>query len=689
MPGSDDFEILPSASKARASSPPSGTNKDDKAAKEATAQSEEIKCEVKEYEARYDLEGKRILKAVELSSQDADLKDDGKYVMRLYKYYTRDAKIEKVNLEIRSPHIRDALRNVIGSYPEQNFTGHITLTGNNESLALACLFHYRKELREYRDNLEDASARQHVLLLVDFAEREFRRDIHRFEASIQAATPSVEFRDLWMLFKPNDLVFSGENHTQSINKVVKVSLYPGSANCPSKWAVTAKALSHDGSHYGYIHRCLEIVAFDGIREVNTLSSYPVKFHLDQYALRKYLVYRGKKYCSLTGVQHRAYDGEAVMVDKVRTVAYSGRVNTSYPSETIQLGGRIILDCKLFIEERTESGIKIAEVKLTEPSSFTEDDYMLCHYAMMGFSLTEKLWCCFFVDFIDDVVFDDGAFDALLLPARHKRLVRALTKRHTSGTDGFDDLIRGKGHGCIFLLHGEPGIGKTFTAESIADEIQRPLYVLMSGELGSDVQTVDQRFRKVLELVTAWNAVLLIDEADVFLERRSSHDLARNSLVSVFLRTLEYFSGVLFLTTNRISTFDRAFQSRIHLALKYQPLDADAREYLWRLFLQRTPGFRAEDWQDETLKELAAADINGRQIKNTVRTAYALALAEDQRLGVEQVRDVLETVGEFQEDFNQGTREQGVSDADGTTSLTLQNLGLPDEAGYETEEHVPI
>lgn len=48
----------------------------------------------------------------------------------------------------------------------------------------------------------------------------------------------------------------------------------------------------------------------------------------------------------------------------------------------------------------------------------------------------------------------------------------------------------------------------------------------------------------------WGAVLLLDEADVYLERRSINDLMRNSLVSIFLRLLEYFQGILFLTTNR-------------------------------------------------------------------------------------------------------------------------------------------
>lgn len=62
------------------------------------------------------------------------------------------------------------------------------------------------------------------------------------------------------------------------------------------------------------------------------------------------------------------------------------------------------------------------------------------------------------------------------------------------------------------------------------------------------------------------AVVLLDEADVFLEERDMKDLNRNALVSVFLRALEYYNGIVILTSNRVGTFDEAFKSRIQLAL---------------------------------------------------------------------------------------------------------------------------
>ena len=77
-------------------------------------------------------------------------------------------------------------------------------------------------------------------------------------------------------------------------------------------------------------------------------------------------------------------------------------------------------------------------------------------------------------------------------------------------------------------------------------------------------------------VPKWKSVLLLDEADAFLEQGSLHDVHRNALVSVFLRELEYYQGIIFLTTNRVSQIDDAIASRIHLPLKYKSLGLDAR-----------------------------------------------------------------------------------------------------------------
>ena len=77
-----------------------------------------------------------------------------------------------------------------------------------------------------------------------------------------------------------------------------------------------------------------------------------------------------------------------------------------------------------------------------------------------------------------------------------------------------------------------------TAESIAELLKRPLYSVAIGELGTTPDKLEDKLRDILDMASRWNAVILLDEADVFLEKRADNDIHRNAMVGVFLRLLE-------------------------------------------------------------------------------------------------------------------------------------------------------
>lgn len=55
--------------------------------------------------------------------------------------------------------------------------------------------------------------------------------------------------------------------------------------------------------------------------------------------------------------------------------------------------------------------------------------------------------------------------------------------------------------------------------------------LSSSDIGTDPNSVELNLTRHFKTAKSWGAILLIDEADVFMERRSSNDLMRNSLVA--------------------------------------------------------------------------------------------------------------------------------------------------------------
>lgn len=212
-----------------------------------------------------------------------------------------------------------------------------------------------------------------------------------------------------------------------------------------------------------------------------------------------------------------------------------------------------------------------------------------------------------------------------------------------------------------LLSGRPGTGKTLTAESIAERIHLPLYSVHSSELsavqatGADIET---KLSEILHRAAHWNAVLLIDEADAFLESRSAWDMERNQRVAVFLRLLEFYSGVLILTTNRRISFDPAFYSRIHLTLKFEDLDHSARSSVWKNFLRSMPN----NVHENDVSTLAEAKLNGRQIKNVIKMASLLAHSEGETLCTEHLETMLQAVDEIGDEKHSGSRsgsESGV------------------------------
>lgn len=290
-------------------------------------------------------------------------------------------------------------------------------------------------------------------------------------------------------------------------------------------------------------------------------------------------------------------------------------------------------------------------------TFNDEELLIASPVVLGFAFSEKLWLEFTVSGISDIVWNEGAFDSLVLPENQKSIVKALVSSHAfHPSRSIDDIISGKGKGLVAVLHGPPGTGKTLTAEGIADLLKCPLYMVSAGDLGTDPRTLEKELQNILDIAHSWGALLLLDEADVFLEKRSIHDIHRNALVSIFLRLLEYFQGILFLTTNRVETFDEAFVSRIHLSLRYSELTAKARRTVWKMFIQRvreSEDMTVEEITEEDFNTLAKRNINGRQIKNLTRAAQALAVYENKPMSMEHIKRVLDVAESFITDLKGG------------------------------------
>ncbi|KAK8071311.1 P-loop containing nucleoside triphosphate hydrolase [Apiospora hydei] len=266
-------------------------------------------------------------------------------------------------------------------------------------------------------------------------------------------------------------------------------------------------------------------------------------------------------------------------------------------------------------------------------------YLLCSRRLFGFVFKSRRWEVLDVKFCSPARIQPEALKSLVMPEERKTIIKALVEQYNTARskDGSPqrkqwgaDYIESKGEGQIFLLHGGPGWESLCefsshsyaTAECIAEFTGRPLLSLTVGDIGTFEEKVEERLSYWFNLAEKWGAVMLIDEADVYLERRTVSDLRRNGIVSVFLRCMEYYRGILFLTTNRVGQFDDAFVSRIHLIIHYSPLGEPERRKIWTQFFEKL-----EDERDDisitsrarkyVLHDPEINDVkwNGREIRN--------------------------------------------------------------------------
>ncbi|KAF8601460.1 P-loop containing nucleoside triphosphate hydrolase protein [Ceratobasidium sp. AG-I] len=271
----------------------------------------------------------------------------------------------------------------------------------------------------------------------------------------------------------------------------------------------------------------------------------------------------------------------------------------------------------------------------------EDNPDICRLppVIQGWSFEAKKWGSLVVEDLPEIPFVSSAFEGLVLPEEDKKVVQALVEAQVKHGDLslFKDAIPGKGNGLVLLLHGSPGTGKTLTAEAISEHLQRPLYSVSCSEFGANLESVEAKLKEVLDITSLWKAIVLIDEADIFLEARSE-DFARNAIVGVFLRLLEYQSGIVILTTNRVRTLDQAFRSRISLALKYNDLDEGSRKRLWERVSYMHPQNPSApfDFSCEEVNSLSKREANGRIIKHIVRVSQALAMYDEGRINLDYV-----------------------------------------------------
>lgn len=604
-------------------------------------------------------------------------------------------------VQINSAAVINALRAVVEYYPGQNLIGDsitisepYTILVHHEKELIA----YRENFApgaNYEDDERcegEADSYEHLGIVLDFMGQTLRDSLEKENARHAQEVPMTTYEMLWTLFKPGiDVYYDTQSCGILDSYVVKSVNWEINNGSPVRYTISLWNLYYDSIYIGPRNHFAVVLPFDGEKEIASLDIFPCEYlREDKHketpdAMRKRLEERGKMFFRLTSKQCMWYDGLTttfprhrftglVMVD---TESFWTSLQADKPPPNAKMpppppppllsddvgersiGGIPNCFCKRCVKLNSRNKksrfADYARINPMTTKELTPHQYFLCDRSVHGFIMKVRNWHRLDVSCFSEPKYDTRLVDDLVLASDTRNLIKSLSKKYARedsvakpapgpGNNAHTqdqwsaDFVQGKGEGMIFLLHGKPGVGKTYTAECIAEYTKRPLLSLTCTDIGTNPITIESKLTYWFKLAKHWGAILLIDEADIYMEQRITQDLERNNLVAGFLRAMEYYQGILFLTTNRIGTFDDAFISRIHVSIHYPGFSDADRGEVWESFFKKLERDRGDTVNIPpatrkfitSSKEVKAVKWNGREIRNAFQTAVALAEVEDEK-----------------------------------------------------------
>lgn len=305
-----------------------------------------IRCETKVLVQRFNKNGECIV--VEKDDKPNTKDQYAEYALVTKQTFDATNKLTGTQLEINSKHLLDVFREIITFYPHPlDFTSKLVLDD-----PFMMLFHHRQELREYRKTTQDDAAKMHIMLLLDYLEKEAgERDP---EVGKLMAAKLITFPLLWFLFKPGDLMYQSKHGHDRIYRLLKTGY--GQTNSRGKFfELNCAFVSYDGMKVGTAVEKLRIwerEEFAGINPSNilSLSLHPLKFINDGDMIIERLRERGEKYLAIREMCVMSYDGLFLYLKRPPYDYYNEEAfydGTWLPEFT---SGRVVIDPKTFNEE---------------------------------------------------------------------------------------------------------------------------------------------------------------------------------------------------------------------------------------------------------------------------------------------------------------------------------------------------
>jgi hypothetical protein len=309
------------------------------------------------------------------------------------------------------------------------------------------LFHVREELKlhlqQNADNPDDPMAGKHLGLLVGYVGTAFQPTVEHLAALL--AKNEITYDLLWALFEPNTEVYTTCQGTGASRCVLFNHCEERTEMDGSKCIyLETRYLNSNGKILGEVTTGIKIPYFRGTKQIEHLRAYPLRYHADKDKVRKELIQCGRTFVSLIGIHHRQYEGKAFFIDDEGEIVarhVKGRIMVdaicfqermpNYPCPRVQR-----VKPKFSVLGRCDT-IKLADIN---PTEVDEAELLICSPTVLGFCLSSKRFCSWFLLYIYGISANESQSSLLwptsaTLSGARARLKMSKSQRHRRSLSG--------------------------------------------------------------------------------------------------------------------------------------------------------------------------------------------------------------------------------------------------------------
>jgi len=223
--------------------------------------------------------------------------------------------------------------------------------------------------------------------------------------------------------------------------------------------------------------------------------------------------------------------------------------------------------------------------------------------------------------LSPITYDTNKFDRLTIESDQKQLLKMSSSKYLASPDHIRCMS--------IILYGPPGTSKTLGAKYLAEYLKIPMITINDNHIKAGIHHLE----KIFNIAYTYKCMLVIDDADVFMAKRTTQGQEYEKTVNNLLNLINDHKGILVATTNHIDQIDSSFYSRFMLKLDFT---INNYQHVWNQILEQN-NIHLDDHDYQFPK------IDKREIENVIQMALLDVLDDPANVTIEHLKTYIDVM----------------------------------------------